>query len=185
MHCIVIQRLSLTFSQPADLGAAYANTLAVYLGSGSVMVDKPSAALLLDGAGRLMCLGTEALAKSRSLPSPPKDSSIFHFPLLGLAVENRDPVVGWTVDSLSQRLVDADVTFPRGSIPAKACLIDLIILCLKAACDRIDRILLEARRDKAVHGGGPFVVHYVLTYPACWDRLARGVVLRAALRGGA
>lgn len=53
-----------------DLKAAYANTIVAFPGEGSVMTRKQHTALLLDGAGNMVCFGTKAVEKAKGLPSP-------------------------------------------------------------------------------------------------------------------
>ena len=130
-------------------------------------------------------MSTRRVASPDTLATPcsPKGSALYKTYKLGLALKNRGPHTRWTVNTLSDRLMDAEVTFPRGAPPAKAKLVDLIHLTLKAAYDRICAILAHARDDK-VRAGGTFVVQYVLTVPAGWDQLAKAVMRRAAERAG-
>ena len=116
-------------------------------------------------------------------PRSADGSALYKTFKLGLAIKQRDESTRWTVDTLSNRLMEAEVTFPREAPPAKAKLVDLIKHSLKAAFDRITTLLTDARADKAARGG-TFIVHYVLTVPAGWDELAKSVMRRAAEQAG-
>ena len=98
-------------------------------------------------------------------------------------MKQRETAAEWTVDLLSNRLMAAVVTFPHGAPPAKAKLVDLMMHTLKAAYDQITAMLVKAQEDKAARGG-TLIVHYVLTVPADWDELAKGVMRRAAELAG-
>ena len=80
--------------------------------------------------------------------------------------------------------MEADVTFPYGAAPAKAKLVSLIAHSLRASLDRITEMTAGARTDKAARGGGPLIMHYVITVPAGWDELAKAVMRRAAEQAG-
>ena len=115
--------------------------------------------------------------------SPP-GTALYRVFKLGLALKNRTPHVCWTVDSLGDRLMEADVTFPYGAAPAKAKLVSLIAHSLRASLERITEMTAGARTDKAARGGGLLIMHYVITVPAGWDELAKAVMRRAAEQAG-
>ena len=54
----------------ADLKAAYENTMVRFPGEASVQIRKQHTAVLLNAAGEMVCFGSPALERAKSLPAP-------------------------------------------------------------------------------------------------------------------